>query len=99
LTNIAQMKAPLDSPIMSVWETLASLSDYAFETDHSEFLRRRREWFTPMIEAHAALWWIPENHGPSLEEAKIRLDHLRMFGSTPEAFTFKNPYPAPRPSV
>src|SRR5580700_1219564 len=38
---------------MSVWEDVASLSNYAFRSDHVEIMRRRREWFHPMTEAYA----------------------------------------------
>jgi hypothetical protein len=39
---------------MSVWKDVASLSHYAFESGHADIMRRRREWFQPMTEAHAA---------------------------------------------
>jgi hypothetical protein len=58
-------------------------------------MRRRREWFHPMTEANAALWWVPENHLPTVTEAKQRLDHLQQFGATAHAFTFKKNFPAP----
>jgi hypothetical protein len=32
---------------------------------------------------------------PSLAEAKERLEHLRLHGATPYAFTFKIPFPPP----
>ncbi len=80
---------------MSVWDSLASLSAYAFQSDHAEIMRRRREWFEPMSEAHAVLWWVETGHHPSLSEAKERLDHLRQHGASPLAFTFKSAFPAP----
>ena len=80
---------------MSVWEDLASLSNYAFRSAHVEIMRRRREWFHPMADAYAVLWWVPAGHHPSVVEAKERLDHLRIHGATQRAFTFKQSYPAP----
>ena len=80
---------------MSVWEDVASLSNYAFRSDHVEIMRRRREWFHPMADVYALLWWIPIGHRPTLAEAKERLDHLRDHGATGHAFTFKQPHPAP----
>jgi hypothetical protein len=38
---------------------------------------------------------VPETHTPSLAEAIERLDHLRQHGPTPEAFNFRNLFPAP----
>ena len=80
---------------MSVWEDVASLSSYAFRSDHVEIMRRRREWFHPMAEVYAVLWWIPIGHRPSVVEARERLDYLREHGATEYAFTFKQPYQAP----
>lgn len=80
---------------MSVWDDVASLSNYAFRSAHVEIMRRRREWFQPMAVAYAVLWWVPVGHRPTVVEAKERLDHLREHGATPYAFTFKQPYPAP----
>jgi hypothetical protein len=41
------------------------------------------------------LWWIPVDTLPTVDEALARLDHLRRFGPTPEAFTFRRPFPHP----
>jgi len=41
------------------------------------------------------LWWVPEGHTPSLEEAEFKLKDLRTYGPTVQAFTFKKPYPTP----
>ena len=80
---------------MSVWDSVASLSSYAFRSDHAEIMRRRREWFKPMGADHAVLWWVLAGHRPSLAEAKERLEHLRLHGATPYAFTFKMSFPPP----
>ena len=80
---------------MSVWTDVASLTSYAFKTAHVEIMRRRNEWFERMAEAYAVLWWVPKGHRPSTDEAKARLDHLRKFGASPHAFTFKEAFPAP----
>lgn len=80
---------------MSVWEDVASLSNYAFKSDHVEIMRRRREWFHPTAVAYAVLWWVPKGHRPTVLEAKERLDYLREHGATDYAFTFKQPFQAP----
>ena len=80
---------------MSVWTDVASLSNYAFKSAHVDIMRRRNEWFDRMAEAYAVLWWVPVGHRPSMDEAKERLDHLRNFGTSPHAFTFKDACPAP----
>ena len=79
---------------LSVWESLAAMREFVYRNpEHIAVMRRRREWFERMAEAYAVLWWVPKNHRPSLDEAKQRLDHLRKFGATPHAFTFKEASP------
>ena len=80
---------------MSVWQDVASLADYAFKSGHVEVMRRRREWFAPMDEAFAVLWWVPLEHRPDTTEARERLEHLRAHGPTAHAFTFKAVFPPP----
>nr|WP_297458878.1 DUF3291 domain-containing protein [uncultured Halomonas sp.] len=80
---------------MTVWEDIESLHDYVYRSVHVEIMRRKKEWFHKMREAHMVLWWVPKGHYPSLEEADAKLCHLRMHGPTAEAFTFKKAFPAP----
>jgi hypothetical protein len=80
---------------MSVWTSPEALSDFVLRTDHRHFLRRRAEWFERMAEAYVVLWWVPAGHLPDVDEAKDRLARLRRDGPTPEAFTFRTPFPAP----
>jgi len=80
---------------LTVWESFEALRGFVFAADHAEVLRRRREWFEPMAEAHLAVWWIPAGTTPTVDDAKARLEILRRNGPTPEAFTFREPFPAP----
>ena len=77
---------------MSVWETVEHLRDFTYATAHAELLRQRRDWFEKFDRVFLALWWIPEGHIPSIEEAKARLDHLEAHGPTPFAFTLKTAF-------
>jgi hypothetical protein len=80
---------------MSVWESIDPLRYFVYRSQHTDYLRRRREWFDRMDDAIVALWWIPAGHIPSLEEGVARLDRLRAHGPTEAAFTFRQPFPAP----
>jgi hypothetical protein len=80
---------------LSVWESLEALREFTFRSGHLDILRRRREWFRPLGDAYAVAWWVPAGHIPTVEEAGERLDLLRRKGPTPEAFTFRDPFPAP----
>lgn len=79
----------LDIVNMSVWKSIDALKTFAFQSEHMEFLRRRREWFVKYPTAYMALWWIPAGHEPTIEEAKERLRSLDENGPTPFAFTFR----------
>lgn len=80
---------------MSVWRDVQSLSDYVYKSTHTEMLKRRREWFERVQQAHQVLWWVPEGHRPNVHEAAERLAHLREHGSTTQAFTFRHAFAAP----
>lgn len=76
-------------PNLTVWESLDSLKDYVFKSDHARFLRRRREWFEAMDDLPVlTMWWVPAGHTPTLEEAKQRIDHLATHGPSDYAFSF-----------
>lgn len=77
---------------MSLWEDVQSLSDYVYTSAHTEMLKRRREWFERVAQAHQVLWWVPAGHRPDLAEAADRLAHLREHGATAHAFTFRQPF-------
>lgn len=138
--NIAQMRAPLDDPVMSefvenlskinalgensagfvwllkddsgtnsatdirpyederiiinmtVWESIEALYQYAYYSEHTDYFRRRAEWFTKMNTPVLVLWWVPAGHIPTVNEAKERLEYLTQHGPTPHAFTFKQQF-------
>ena len=57
-------------------------------------MRRRHEWFEK-LELYMALWWVPAGHRPSVAEGWGKVETLRRLGPTAEAFTFRQPFPAP----
>ena len=80
---------------MSVWDSIESLHDYVYRTEHTEILSRKKEWFDRLDEAYLVLWWVPEGRLPTLFESKAKLELLRAAGPSAEAFTFKQAFPAP----
>ena len=62
---------------MSLWQDVQSLSDYVYKSAHTGMLRRRREWFERVEQAHQVLWWVPVGHRPDVSEAAEKLAHLR----------------------
>lgn len=88
-----------DDPLLiinlTVWASLPALRDFVYgDREHLAVMRRRREWFE-RLEMHAALWWVPAGHHPSVSEAEERLKHLRVHGPSPRAFTFRHHYDRP----
>jgi len=81
---------------MSVWASLEDLTRYVYasESMHRDVMKQRRRWFHRFDGPYMALWWVPQYHIPTVEEAKERLEHLRAHGDTPYAFTFKKPFQA-----
>ena len=77
---------------MSVWENLEALEGFVFTGQHLDVMRRRREWFQRFGKASMVLWWIPEGHIPTLEEANERLAFLQTNGATAYAFDFKHKF-------
>ncbi len=80
---------------MSVWESLAYLREYVYSSQHSELIKRRKDWFQKFDGAFMALWWVPAGHIPTTDEAKERLEYLRTHGDSPYAFSFKTPFTPP----
>lgn len=83
---------------ISVWRDVDALQDFAYRSAHADIMRRRKEWFTRMQDAHLVLWWVPAGHRPSIPEAMEKLATLRSKGATAEAFTFRATYPPPSPT-
>ncbi len=79
---------------LSTWTDIKSLHQFVYRSDHKAIMRKREHWFEP-LEIYNVLWWQPANQHPSLDEAKARLTHLAENGSGPQAFTFRNQWPAP----
>ncbi|MDO3722839.1 DUF3291 domain-containing protein [Marinobacter sp. chi1] len=80
---------------LSLWDSVEALHNYVYRSAHVEIMRRKKEWFHRMGEAHMVLWWVPAGHVPSVEEAAQKLNTLREQGPTEEAFTFKTVFSPP----
>ncbi len=78
---------------LSVWRSVEALHDFVYRSAHVQLFRQRFDWFHRFESAYVALWWVPEGHAPSVDEAKARLAHLQAHGPTAHAFTFKAPFP------
>ena len=71
---------------LTVWRDVPSLENFVWNTVHKQFYARRQEWFEVMGQMHFVMWWVPEGHQPTLDEALERLGHLRANGASDYAF-------------
>ena len=92
-TNNATSLNPYDDEQViinvSVWQSIESLENFMYKTFHSEFLKRRKEWFVAYGTAHTAMWWVPAGHIPSTDEAEHKVQELRLLGPAPSAFNLR----------
>ncbi len=93
--DIRYSEDPLEALNMSVWDSVESLLQYAYASEHIDFLKRRAEWFEKHTKPHYCLWWIPEEHVPTVAEGIERLEHYREHGATEYAFWFSQRFPKP----
>ena len=80
---------------ISVWEDIESLEQFTYKTFHTDFLRRRREWFQKFGKASFAMWWIKEGDFPTVEEAVEKLAYFQLYGPSVSVFDFKERFSAP----
>ncbi len=80
---------------VSVWKDADTLKNYVYKSFHSDFIRKRKEWFNAYGKVHMALWWIPAGEYPSEKEAVKKLEFLQSHGPTNQVFDFKNLFPKP----
>ena len=86
---------PMLAVNMSVWADMESLIKFVYRNEaHVSIMRRRKEWFD-RVEIYQALWWVEKDRLPTLYEAKLRLELLRINGPSYSAFTFKKAYAPP----
>lgn len=71
---------------LSVWRDVQSLERFVWGTVHRQFYERRKNWFEVLDKMHFAMWWVPEGHRPSLDEALERLQQRQEQGDSSEAF-------------
>lgn len=77
---------PRMASTLSVWEDLASLEHFVWNTVHKRFYDRRAEWYDAVESLRFVMWWVPVGHTPGMAEAMERFHHLDAHGDSPTAF-------------
>jgi hypothetical protein len=94
-TDIAYSDDPFVIVNMSVWESIETLREFAYKSNHMKVLRDRAKWFEKAVKPGYCLWWIPAGHIPTVGEGRERLEHYQVLGATPYSFWFSQPFPRP----
>ena len=76
-------------PNLTLWENVAALERFVWQTVHKRFYGRREEWFE-RIETPLVLWFVPAGHRPTMTEGVERLDHLIANGPSDYAFGWES---------
>lgn len=71
---------------LTVWEDVASMENFVWNTVHRQFYERRKEWFEVLGKMHFVMWWVPAGHRPTQAEALERLAHREEHGDSDHAF-------------
>ena len=96
--NATNMKIFDDEQVIvniSVWESIEDLENFMYKSFHSDFLRRRKDWFHRFGKVYTAMWWTGAGQFPTIEEAVENLDYLEKFGVSEKVFDFRVTFPKP----
>ncbi|WP_371374519.1 DUF3291 domain-containing protein [Thalassotalea aquiviva] len=74
---------------LTLWQDIASLKNFLFNSPHLSFYKQKKRWFMPTNEANYVLWWRQDKNLPTLEEAVVKLMELREQGSNDDVFTLR----------
>ncbi|TCR89796.1 DUF3291 domain-containing protein [Rhizobium sp. BK376] len=77
---------------LSLWTDIESLMAFSYGGVHAEALRGARNWNVKQSWPPLVLWWVEPEHIPEWREGVERLEYLHDVGSSPLAFTFKQPF-------
>jgi hypothetical protein len=80
---------------ISVWQSIETLENFIYKTFHTEFLKRRKEWFQSYGKAYTAMWWISKGQFPAIQEAIEKLAWYQKNGPSELVFDFRNKYLPP----
>ncbi len=71
---------------LTVWESVAALERFVYQTVHKQFYSRRAEWFEHFEKPYFVMWWVPAGYLPSVDEAVERLGYYTQHGASDYAF-------------
>lgn len=80
---------------LSKWDSVEALFQFAYKTAHAKLIAAKKDWFVPVPNlSNLALWWVDDDHLPTIDEAKAKMIRLHRNGPTPAVFDFSSPFDA-----
>lgn len=80
---------PRTASTLSVWENVATLEHFVWNTVHRQFYGRKAEWYDAVGNGNLVMWWVPEGHRPTVGEGMARWRHMSDHGNSDHAFGWK----------
>ena len=71
---------------LSVWESVAALEHFVWNTVHRAFYARKAEWYDVVETPRLVMWWVPAGHRPCVAEGMERFRSLERDGNSDHAF-------------
>src|SRR5437016_12977070 len=76
-TDIAYSGDPFIIVNMSVWQSIETLRDFAYKSDHARVLRDRAKWCEKIGKPHYCLCWIRACNILTIPDVSARLQHYQ----------------------
>lgn len=80
---------PRTASTLSVWESVAALEAFVWNTVHRQFYARKDEWYDLSDALRFVMWWVPKGHRPTIAEAADRFRMLEINGPSNKAFGWR----------
>ena len=71
---------------LSVWDSVAALEHFVWNTVHRQYYARKAEWYDPTGNGNLVLWWVPMGHRPGFDEGMARWQCWRDQDDSAAAF-------------
>jgi hypothetical protein len=71
---------------LTVWDSVETLEKFVFQTAHRAIYARKHEFFEGPSQPIFVMWFVPDGHIPTVDEACERLEHYRAHGGSDFAF-------------
>ena len=71
---------------LSVWESVAALEHFVWNTVHRAFYARKAEWYDLVETPRLVMWWVPAGHRPCVAEGMEQFRSLERDGNSDHAF-------------